>query len=70
MTANTLKPRPGFDWMRVSWGGPDEPCATTCSYCEAPLGEDDVPLMLWNERSWCAAFCTACQRRYWGLADD
>ena len=67
MTANTLQPRPGFNWTQVSWGGPDEPGTETCSYCDAPLGEDDVPLMLWNEQSWCAKFCTECQRRWWGL---
>ena len=21
----TIQPRPGFDWTRVNWGGPDEP---------------------------------------------
>ena len=67
MTAHALWPCPGFDWTQVSWGGPDEPRTETCSYCDAPLNENDVPLMMWNEESWCAAFCLECQRRWWGM---
>ena len=65
MTA--LRPAPGFDWTAVSWGGPDEPRTDRCSLCEAILEEESVPLILWNEDSWCAEFCGACQRRWWGL---
>jgi len=60
----TLRPLPGFDWMLVSWGGPR---AEACSYCEAPLADGGVPLILWNEDGWCARFCDDCQRKWWGL---
>ena len=33
-----FQPRAGFNWMAVSWGGPDEQSAEDCSYCDAPLG--------------------------------
>ncbi len=64
MTA--LRPAREFDWMRVSWGGPDEPRTETCSYCDAPLDDESVPLIMWNQDGWTAEFCDACQIRYWG----
>ena len=60
-------PRPGFDWTAVGWGGPDEPAADTCSYCDAEIPEDDVPLILWNQDGWCARFCIACIQTWWGV---
>jgi hypothetical protein len=63
----TLAPRHGFNWQAVSWGGPDEPVAEECSYCDAPIPDDGVPLILWNEEGWCARFCDACQERWWGM---
>jgi hypothetical protein len=65
-----LRPRPRFPWDAVSWGGPDEPPADDCSLCDAPIAEDDVPLIIWTEDAWCARFCDACQRRWWGLASS
>lgn len=62
-----LAPREGFDWMAVSWGGPDEPITRTCSYCEANIDEDDVPMIMWTNQGFCARFCVACQSRWWGL---
>jgi hypothetical protein len=61
-------PRPGFNWMAVSWGGPDEPIAEACSYCDALLDDEDVPLILWNNQGWSARFCDDCQRRWWGMS--
>ena len=61
-----LAPRRGFDWTAVSWGGPDEPAAETCSLCDAPIPDDDVTLILWTPGGWCARFCAACQARWWG----
>jgi hypothetical protein len=40
-----LRPRQGFNWMAVSWGGAYEPPADNCSYCDAPLYGDSVPLI-------------------------
>jgi hypothetical protein len=53
--------------MAVSWGGPDEPASTTCSYCDAPIPDDDCPLILFNDLGWCARFCRACQVRWFGF---
>jgi hypothetical protein len=71
MTAS-LRPRPGFNWTQVSWGGPDEVPTDTCSYCDAPLGSVDepdyeIPLMIGNGEGWCAQFCVECQRTWWGV---
>jgi hypothetical protein len=63
----TLAPRPGFNWQAVSWGGPTEPVADDCSYCDEPIPEDGMPLILWNKDGWCARFCTICQAKWWGI---
>lgn len=67
-----IHPSKDFDWTQVSWGGPDEPVSETCSYCDAPLGDEyepdyEVPLIIWNKGGWCARFCIECQRTYWGV---
>lgn len=62
-----LLPREGFNWMAVSWGAPDEVAARECSYCDAPIGDAEVPLIMWNSIGWCARFCEGCQRRWWGF---
>ena len=61
----SLKPSPDLNWMAVSWGGPDEPVAQACSMCDAPLKEDEPPLMVWNSEGWAASFCPDCQRKWW-----
>lgn len=63
----TMTPAPGFDPLLVSWGAPDQPRTTTCSYCSEPLPEDGVPLILWNSTGWCAEFCESCQQKWWGM---
>jgi hypothetical protein len=63
-----LRPNAGFQWMAVSWGGPDELVSDYCSYCDALIPDEDVPLIIWNEAGWMARFCDACQRRWWGLS--
>lgn len=62
-----LSPRNGFDWLLVQWGAPDQRRSQTCCYCEAPMGNDEIPLTLWNDMGWAAEFCEACQRKYWGI---
>jgi hypothetical protein len=68
----SLAPKPGFEWMAVNWGGPDEPRTKHCSYCGDPLPDDEedagfIPLILWNAAGWCAEFCDKCQWEWWGL---
>ena len=63
-----LAPLPGFDWMLVNWSGPDELVPDICCYCEAPIGEDEVPLRMSREDGWSAAFCEACMQRCWGFS--
>jgi hypothetical protein len=65
-----ISPTRDFDWLAVSWGGPDEVVTGECSYCDAPLGEEEMPLILWNDAGWAARFCTVCQQRYWGLKGE
>jgi hypothetical protein len=62
-----LKPLPGFDWSKVTWGRPDSPPSVLCSYCSAVIPEDDVPLMMWNRESYCARFCERCMETWWGM---
>lgn len=62
-----LQPLPGFDWSKVKWGGPDEPLRETCSYCEAPIDEEAVPLILWKEDGSGAVFCDDCGQKWWGF---
>jgi hypothetical protein len=64
-----LRPVAGFNWMAVSWGGPDEQRTDRCSYCERPFHEDEAPLILWNEHSWTAEFCEDCTTTWWGLEE-
>ena len=72
--AATISPLPGFDWSKVKWGGPNEPVAIRCSYCDAPLGDDmdedyQGPLILWSPEGACAQFCIACQKIIWGFGE-
>jgi hypothetical protein len=64
---HSIARRPGFDWTLVNWGGPDEPRTEHCSYCGDALGEESVPLILWNAGGWCAEFCDHCQAAWWGM---
>lgn len=54
--------------MLLNWGGPDEIAADRCSLCDAPFGDDDIPLRLWRSDGWCVAFCGDCQKRHWGFS--
>ena len=68
----TLRALPGFNWMNVAWGGPDETRALVCSYCgdKLPTEEEDpefVPLILWNADGWCAEFCDHCATTWFGV---
>jgi hypothetical protein len=66
ITAHGPVPAPGFNWLAVSWGGPDQPPTEHCSYCDAPLLDDEVPLILW-QGGWCARFCCQCCKTWWGM---
>lgn len=63
-----LTAKRGFNWMQVSWGGPDEPRSERCSYCEAVIAEDDVPLILTSRTGWVAQFCDDCCTKWWGAS--
>jgi hypothetical protein len=62
-----LKPGDSFNWTAVGWGAPDQRRTDKCSYCDKPLREDEIPLIMWNDDGWCAEFCEACQRTHWGM---
>jgi hypothetical protein len=68
----TISPRPGFDWSKVNWGGPDQQRTEVCSYCGDALPDQEspnyeIPLILWNSEGWCAEFCGTCQATWWGI---
>jgi hypothetical protein len=63
-----LRPKDGFVWMKIQWGAPDQVRTVFCSYCDQPLDDESVPLILWREDGWCAEFCDACQRDWWGVS--
>ena len=69
-SAPILRPLPGFDWNLVAWGAPDQPRTEICNYCDAPLRDDEIPLILGNGEGWIAEFCEACQRTHWGFSID
>jgi hypothetical protein len=62
-----LQPKAGFDWMKVNWGGPEEPVSDDCSYCGDAIPEESVPLRLWNAEGWAAVFCDHCSAAWFGL---
>jgi hypothetical protein len=63
-----LAVKPGFNWMQVSWGGPDEVRSDRCSYCEAVIADDDVPLIMTSKAGWLAQFCDACTDTWWTVS--
>ena len=67
MIAPKLFPKAGFVWMKIQWDAPDEIRTSFCSYCDRPLDEDSVPLIIWREDGWCAEFCDDCERDWFGF---
>jgi hypothetical protein len=69
---SALRPKPGFNWMNVAWGAPDEIRTAHCSYCGDKLPTEDedpefVPLILWNAEGWAAEFCDHCMATWFGM---
>ena len=64
---HSLQPKEGFDWSHVTWGRPDSVPSVLCSYCSASIGEDEVALTIWTDKSFTANFCKRCQKKWWGM---
>lgn len=62
-----ITPKEGFDWQRITWGRPDSPLSVLCSYCSASIGDEDVPLRIWNDKGFAAQFCDTCQEKCFGF---
>ena len=62
-----LRPRPGFDPLKINWGGPDELVSDECSYCGDEIPEDACPLRMWNAEGWAAVFCDHCAAAWFGV---
>jgi hypothetical protein len=62
-----IKPKPGFDWKKLTWGRPDSVPTALCSYCSAVLPEDDAPLIMSNAEGLTVRFCDKCMKDWWGL---
>jgi len=67
MSQYELKPNEGFLWNRVTWGRPDSPATSVCSYCAAVLPDESSPLIISTQNGYAARFCSACQRDWWNL---
>lgn len=65
--ARLLKPKPGFNPEKLTWGRPDSPVSVLCSYCSASIGEDEIPLRLWNDKGFAIQFCARCMKEWWGM---
>jgi hypothetical protein len=63
-----MKPRPDFDWEKLTWGRPDSPPSILCSYCSTVIPHNDVPLILWNDAGASVRFCEQCMKTKWGFA--
>lgn len=70
-THPVMVPKPGFNWSKVYWRGPNETRGRQCSYCGNLFPDEDdsdfVPLMLWTKTGHLAEFCDACQRECFGV---
>jgi hypothetical protein len=59
-----LRFRPGFEPQLLNWGGPDEPQSDECSYCDAPIPEEAVPLRMWRGDGWAIVLCDDCVQKW------
>lgn len=62
-----LRPRPGFDPLKINWGGPDQVVSDECSYCGDALPENAALLRIWRDDGWAAVFCDHCSAAHFGL---
>ena len=68
-----LQAKPGFDWQRVRWDGPEEPQSNECSYCGRSITDDPedpdytVPLRMWTKEGAAAVFCDPCAEAGFGV---
>jgi hypothetical protein len=45
---------------RMVWSKPDSIIAPFCSLCQVHIGDDAVPLKMWNSKGACVQFCETC----------
>ena len=64
-----FRPKPDFDWTKLTWGRPDSLPTVLCSYCSAVLPEESVPLILSNAEGWTVRFCDPCMIQWWGFRE-
>jgi len=55
---------PDLDPLAVSWIGPRQVAAETCSICNNAIGPADDSLALWRRDGWCVRLCEACVDRW------
>jgi hypothetical protein len=63
--AGSIRPRADFDPRLIKWGGPNDPVAETCCYCDAPLPE--CPLRFFRDDGSGAGFCDECAADIFGM---
>jgi hypothetical protein len=45
---------------QLVWSRPDSLIAPFCSRCQRHIGDDEVPLMMWDHAGACVQFCDRC----------
>ena len=56
--------RPGFNLTQLNWSAPDQAISHICTYGDAPIPEDSVPLGMWNDDGWAVVFGDECVERW------
>jgi hypothetical protein len=58
-----------FDYRKLTWSRPDSSIAPFCSVCCKHIPDDDVPLMIWDDKGSCVQFCDECTGQCLEVAD-
>lgn len=46
----------------LTWSHPDSNIVPFCSVCFEHIPDDEVPLMMWNDKGACVMFCNQCTK--------
>jgi hypothetical protein len=60
LLTKTLRFKSGFDHRKLTWSRPDSRIVPFCSNCFRHIPDDDVPLMMWDDKGACVQFCDDC----------
>jgi hypothetical protein len=60
MTKMRFQFKTDFNYRKLTWSRPDSSIAPFCSVCFKHIPDDDVPLMIWDDKGACVQFCDEC----------